>query len=67
MDPTAPRSVDGAFRHGAEAVAGDKFGYGPILRTRVFLFGRRTWERFSILWPGRATRSRRRSTRQTRQ
>jgi len=42
-----------AFRHGREAVAGDKFGYGPILRTGVFLFGRRTWEHFSALWPGR--------------
>lgn len=42
-----------AFRHGAEALAGDKFGYGPILETGVFLFGRRTWEHFSMLWPGR--------------
>lgn len=42
-----------AFRHGAEAVAGDKFAYGPILQTGVFLFGRRTWEHFSTLWPGR--------------
>lgn len=42
-----------AFRHGMDAIAGDKFGYGPILRTGVFLFGRRTWERFSEIWPGR--------------
>ena len=42
-----------AFRHGHEAVAGDKFAYGPILQTGVFLFGRRTWEHFSTLWPGR--------------
>jgi dihydrofolate reductase len=42
-----------AFRHGREAVAGDKFGYGPILETGVFLFGRTTWEYFSTLWPGR--------------
>jgi dihydrofolate reductase len=42
-----------AFRHGREAVAGDKFAYGPILRTGVFLFGRSTWEYFSTLWPGR--------------
>lgn len=42
-----------AFRHGREAVAGDKFGYGPILQTGVFLFGRCTWEYFSTLWPGR--------------
>lgn len=42
-----------ALRHGREAVAGDKFSYGPILQTGVFLFGRRTWEHFSTLWPGR--------------
>jgi dihydrofolate reductase len=42
-----------AFRHGREAVAGDKFAYGPILQTGVFLFGRRTWEYFSTLWPER--------------
>lgn len=42
-----------AFRHGRDAVAGDKFSHGPILQTRVFLFGRRTWEYFSTLWPGR--------------
>lgn len=42
-----------AFRHGREAVTGDKFAYGPILHTGVFLFGRSTWEHFSTLWPGR--------------
>ncbi len=42
-----------AFRHGRDAVAGDKFSYGPILQTGVFLFGRTTWEYFSTLWPGR--------------
>jgi dihydrofolate reductase len=42
-----------AFRHGREAIAGDKFAYGPILQTGVFLFGRKTWEHFSTLWPGR--------------
>src|ERR1700761_7140257 len=42
-----------AFRHGRDAVAGDKFDYGPILQTGVFLFGRTTWEYFSTLWPGR--------------
>jgi len=42
-----------AFRHGREAVAGDKFAYGSILETGVFLFGRTTWEYFSTLWPGR--------------
>lgn len=42
-----------AFRHGREALAGDKFSYGPILQTGIFLFGRNTWEYFSTLWPGR--------------
>jgi dihydrofolate reductase len=42
-----------AFRHGREAIAGDKFAYGPILQTGVFLFGRNTWQHFSVLWPGR--------------
>ncbi len=42
-----------ALRHGRAAIAGDKFDYGPILGTGVFLFGRRTWEHFATLWPGR--------------
>jgi dihydrofolate reductase len=42
-----------AFRLGPEAVAGDKFRLGPILETGVLLFGRRTWEQFSQLWPKR--------------
>lgn len=42
-----------AFRHGREAVAGDKFAYGSILQTGIFLFGRTTWEYFSTLWPAR--------------
>ena len=42
-----------ALRHGRDAIAGDKFSYGPILQTGVFLFGRRTWEHFSLLWPSR--------------
>lgn len=42
-----------AFRHGPETVAGDKFRLGPILDTGVLLFGRRTWQLFSRIWPGR--------------
>lgn len=42
-----------AFRHGREAVSGDKFNYGQILENGVFLYGRRTWEHFSTLWPTR--------------
>ena len=43
-----------AFRHGPEAVAGDKFRLGPLLDTGVLLLGRTTWELFAKLWPGRS-------------
>jgi dihydrofolate reductase len=39
------------FRHGPEAVAGDKFGMGPVLDTGVMLLGRTTWELFAKIWP----------------
>jgi dihydrofolate reductase len=42
-----------AFRHGPETVAGDKFRLGSTLDEGVMLLGRRTWELFSRLWPGR--------------
>ncbi|MGP3955250.1 dihydrofolate reductase family protein [Nonomuraea sp. 3N208] len=42
-----------AFRHGPEAVAGDKFQLGSTLDDGVMLLGRRTWQLFSQLWPGR--------------
>ncbi|OXM70054.1 dihydrofolate reductase family protein [Amycolatopsis vastitatis] len=42
-----------AFRHGPEAVAGDKFRLGSLLDTGTLLFGRTTWELFAKLWPGR--------------
>jgi dihydrofolate reductase len=41
------------LRHGPEAVAGDKFRVGPTLDDGVLLLGRRTWELFSGIWPGR--------------
>ncbi|MGY6019432.1 dihydrofolate reductase family protein [Streptomyces spinosirectus] len=41
------------FRHGPEAVAGDKFRLGAALDEGVMLLGRTTWEQFSQLWPGR--------------
>jgi dihydrofolate reductase len=41
------------FRHGPEAVAGDKFGMGPVLDTGVMLLGRTTWELFAKIWPNR--------------
>ena len=42
-----------AFRYGPEAVAGDKFLLGDILDTGVMLLGRRSWQLFSRIWPGR--------------
>ena len=42
-----------AFRHGPETVAGDKFRLGSALDNGVLLLGRRTWQLFSRLWPGR--------------
>lgn len=43
-----------AFRHGLQAVAGDKFRLGPVLDSGVLLLGRRTWDHFSHLWPQRS-------------
>jgi dihydrofolate reductase len=42
-----------AFRYGQEAVAGDKFALGEVLDTGTMLLGRRTWELFAKIWPGR--------------
>jgi dihydrofolate reductase len=42
-----------AFRYGPEAVAGDKFGLGEVLDTGALLLGRRTWQLFANIWPGR--------------
>jgi dihydrofolate reductase len=42
-----------AFRYGPEAVAGDKFGLGEVLDTGAMLLGRRTWQLFTKIWPGR--------------
>jgi dihydrofolate reductase len=42
-----------AFRHGPQTVAGDKFQLGRTLDDGVMLLGRKTWELFSGLWPGR--------------
>jgi dihydrofolate reductase len=42
-----------AFRHGPEAVAGDKFNMGELLDTCILVLGRVTWEKFSGFWPGR--------------
>ncbi len=42
-----------ALRHGPQAIAGDKFRLGPLMEHGTLLFGRRTWEHFSTLWPPR--------------
>jgi dihydrofolate reductase len=42
-----------AFRHGPEAVAGDKFRLGPVLDTGTLLLGHTTWSLFARLWPHR--------------
>jgi dihydrofolate reductase len=42
-----------AFRHGPQTVAGDKFRLGQAMDDGVMLLGRRTWELFSRIWPGR--------------
>jgi dihydrofolate reductase len=41
------------FRHGPDAVAGDKFRLGAALDDGILLLGRTTWEQFSRLWPER--------------
>ena len=42
-----------AFRHGPQAVAGDKFRLGSVLDDGLLLLGRKTWQLFSRIWPGR--------------
>jgi dihydrofolate reductase len=44
-----------AFRNGPETVAGDKFQLGSVLDQGVMLFGRKTWQLFAKIWPGRDT------------
>jgi dihydrofolate reductase len=43
------------YRHGPEAVAGDKFRLGSLMDDGVLLLGRKTWQLFSRIWPGRDT------------
>ncbi|GAA5175010.1 dihydrofolate reductase family protein [Pseudonocardia eucalypti] len=55
-DPDGSAGTPGggwAFRHGPEAVAGDKFKLGASLDEGVLLLGRTTWELFAKIWPGR--------------
>lgn len=43
-----------AFRYGPEAVTGDPFRLGELLDTGALLLGRRTWQLFAKIWPGRS-------------
>ncbi|GIJ73766.1 dihydrofolate reductase family protein [Virgisporangium ochraceum] len=42
-----------AFRFGRGPVSDDKFRLGTRMERGVQLYGRRTWEHFARLWPGR--------------
>jgi dihydrofolate reductase len=42
------------FRFGPEQVAGDKFRLGSVLDNGVMLLGRKTWQLFAKIWPGRS-------------
>jgi dihydrofolate reductase len=42
-----------AFRYGPEPVTGDPFALSELLGTGALLLGRRTWEMFAKIWPGR--------------
>lgn len=44
-----------AFRYGLGPVSDDKFRLGSRMTEGVQLYGRRTWEHFARLWPGRDT------------
>jgi dihydrofolate reductase len=43
-----------AFRFGPQAVAGDKFKLGELMDTGTLLLGRRTWQKFTGIWPARS-------------
>jgi dihydrofolate reductase len=56
-DPDGSAGMPGggwAFRYGPEAVAGDKFRLGERLDSGCLLFGRKTWQHFSNIWPNRS-------------
>jgi len=48
-------SVQGgwAFRYGPEVVTSDPFRLSEVLDTGALLLGRRTWQLFTKVWPGR--------------
>jgi dihydrofolate reductase len=55
-DPDGSAGTPGGgwlYRHGPDAVAGDKFKLGARLDSAALLLGRRTWQAFAARWPGR--------------
>lgn len=57
QDPDGSQGTDTggwAFRYGPAAVAGDKFKLGELMDTGTLLLGRKTFDLFSRLWPGRS-------------
>jgi dihydrofolate reductase len=42
-----------AFRHGPQTISEDPFRVGEMLDDGVMVLGRKTWELFSRIWPGR--------------
>ena len=55
-DPDGSEGTPGGgwmFSFGPEQVSGDKFRLGPVLDDGVMLLGRKTWQLFSKIWPGR--------------
>jgi dihydrofolate reductase len=42
-----------AFRYGPEVVTSDPFRLSEVLDTAALLLGRRTWQLFAKIWPGR--------------
>ena len=42
-----------AFRYGPKPITNDPFALGAVLDTGALLLGRRTWEMFAKIWPGR--------------
>jgi dihydrofolate reductase len=55
-DPDGTEGTPGGgwmFRHGPEVISGDPFQLGGMPGEWVLLLGRKTWEHFAEIWPGR--------------